>query len=134
MDPIRQAIVSALAADPNVTSKLSSRGAIYHQEAARSARTPYIVFSQNSGAYDPQFNGAAITRQLWLIKAIDENRSASAVEDIDAAVRANLSGKTLTLSDGHTAAVLPESDVSYSEPDGDRTFKHRGTIFRLVDP
>jgi hypothetical protein len=134
VNPTRSALVTALASDPAVTSKLSSSGAIYHRMAPASARTPYVLFSKQAGSRQNVFGGGGVTEEAWLVKAVDQNGSASRAEDIAIAINQTLDGTTLPLSNGLTAYLLHETDVDYGEMDGDQTIQHVGAIYRILDP
>jgi hypothetical protein len=134
MDPIRQAIVQRLTADSTLTAMLSSAGAVYHRRATRSAFTPYVVFNLNGGGTTALFNGAKITDDVWLVKAVDHNTSASVAENIDRRISQLLHGATLTLTDGTTASVFQQSYISYEEEQGDDTWQHVGHTYRFIDP
>jgi hypothetical protein len=134
MDPVRSALVTKLTGDATLAAMLSGAGAIYHRRAPRTARTPFIVFDLNAGSSISMFGGGEITDDVWMIKAVDNNSSASRAEDIDLRIKAVLHGSTIPLTGGGTASVLRETRINYAENEGDDTWQHVGATYRVKDP
>lgn len=134
MNPLRQAIFDALAGDATLTALLSAPTAIHHRKAPREAMPPFVVFQKLAGTNAPLFQGARITREMWLAKALDLSSSASTAEDIAKAIDNVLHSTTLTLSTGAIAVLMNDSDVDYDEMDGADQWQHVGAIYRVIDP
>lgn len=131
MNPVRTALHAALSGDATLTGLLASPDAIYHQRAPEGAETPYVIFHQQAGPRRLTF-GSHLHWDLWLVKAVDRDESASDVEDIDDAVEAVLEGAQLAVTGRAHLYLRRESDVDYPEPDGSKTYRHRGGLYRLI--
>lgn len=116
----------------SVTSLLASGSAsIFHEVARPGSAFPYIVFSKVSGVPMLRFGGNAMDNQIWLVKAVDRSESSSRAEDIAQAVDVLLDFGTLTVTGATNLATLRESDVDYPETDGDQTYRHHGSRYRV---
>jgi hypothetical protein len=134
VNPVRDAIYDRLAAHAPLTALLSSPTAIHHRKAPRETVPPFVVFNKQAGMWEHAFQGGRITREMWLVKAIDDGPSASLAEDVAKAIDGALNGVTLTLSTGDPAYVLHSTDIDYDEQDGAEQWQHVGAIYRVIDP
>jgi Protein of unknown function (DUF3168) len=133
----RQAIYARLAGDEILNSLLSAPGAIYHAVAPAAAVAPFVTFNKQAGTPSWQFAGARLQDDLWLVKAIDLNTSATRAEDIAAHIDSVLNDAPLTaplsISGGvSVVAIYRQSDVSFMETNGDDEYRHEGAVYRLV--
>lgn len=131
---IRQAVYQRLNVVA-VTSLLSEGSAsLFHNVAppAAHARYPLVVISKQAGTPSHQFGGAHFDSQVWLVKAIDRNTKASDAETVQKAIADRLDFGSLPLSTGRLMGIYRESDVDYTELDGDQQYHHRGCLFRVV--
>jgi hypothetical protein len=107
--------------------------AIYHQQAPAGAAFPYIIFNRQSGVPTEAFTDpSALETDVWLIKAIDRSTSADTAESIANRIQTLLNDATLSISGAAHLYLRRQSDVDYAEVDDGVTFKHAGSLFRLV--
>lgn len=129
---IRQALYTKLNV-ASVTSLLGSGSAsLVYANAPSSATFPLCVFSKQSDTSALRMGGNAMDNQLWLVKGIVRGTSPSVAEDIDAAVRSILDFGELTISGGSNLFLARTSGVAYQEVEGDQTYQHIGSMYRLV--
>jgi hypothetical protein len=129
---VRQGLFNALTGSSGLKALVGER--IYHEQAPEGAAFPYVIFSQvPSGAKIRSLKkGAAIKRDIWLVKGVDRGSSANKADEIADAIDALLDEGTFTVS-GHTMLdVSFYSDVSYPEPDGDQLYRHKGGNYLVV--
>jgi hypothetical protein len=67
-----------------------------------------------------------------LIKAVNRNSTSNRAESIIEAIQAALINSTLSVSGKTVEDIYPTGDVDYLETEGDQTFRHHGTLFRIV--
>lgn len=116
----------------SVTASLPNGSAgIRHAVAPPGALFPFVIFDKVSGTPTRRMGGNAWDDQLWLVKVVDRAESSSVAEDTAKAIDDLLDFGTLTVSGGVTLAVLRDSDVDYTETDGDKTYRHHGARYRL---
>lgn len=111
---------------------LTGDGDAYYQRAPQDATTPMVIFSKQSGDRVLAFAGNDVKPQVWLVKAVSREDSASAAEDIDARVETVLNGATLIITGHNHLYLRRESDVTYPEDDGAETYQHVGALYRIV--
>lgn len=128
---VRQALYQKLNV-AQLTSVLGSGSAsLVHGVAPQSATYPLCVFHKQSAVEVLRFGGEAFKDQLWLVKGVTRATSASLAEDIDAAVNNLLNFGSLTITGGDLMSMIRESDVEYTETDGDEQYRHCGGLYRL---
>jgi hypothetical protein len=129
---VRQAVYQKLNVS-SVTSLLGSGSAsLVHAEAPPSASYPLCMFHKQSGVTDNlAMGGTHMNNQLWLVKGVTRAPSASLAEQIDKAAYDLLHFKALTITGADDLMLSRESDVNYSELDGDTKFWHVGGLYRL---
>lgn len=120
----------------SVTSLLGSGSAsLAHEVAQPTAAYPLCVFHKQAGTVtDLAMSGDAFKDHVWLVKGIakgDPGTSASPAEDIDKAVNDLLHYGDLTISGASDLFLARESDVEYTETDGDVQYRHVGGLYRL---
>lgn len=140
--PVRRAIYGKLAGDSTLNNLLGAAAdgyskAIYHDEAPENAPYPYVILSKSSGYPAPLLAFADSPDKaridIWMIKAVDRNTTADAVEAIDGRIETLLTAQAATLSvSGGTAVFLHrQSDVEYPEVTNGVSYKHCGGLYRL---
>ena len=136
--PTRRAIYGKLSGDSTLNNLLGTPPAgysksIFHQEAPAGARHPFVIFQKQSGSPTETFGDPdALENDVWLVKAIDRSTSADIAEAIQARIRTLLNDAALSIS-GHTHLYLRrQSDVEYPETSDGVSYKHAGSLFRLV--
>jgi hypothetical protein len=87
--------------------------------------------SQSGVTDNLAMGGTHMSNQLWLVKGVTRAPSASLAEQIDKAVFDLLHFKALTITGADDLMLSRESDVNYSEIDGDTKFWHVGGLYRL---
>jgi hypothetical protein len=129
---IRQAIYQKLNV-ASVTNLLGSGSAsLVHAEAPPTATFPLCMFHKQSGVTDNlSMGGTHMSNHLWLVKGVTRAPSASLAEQIDKAVFDLLHFKSLTITGGDDLMLSRESDINFSELDGDTKFWHVGGLYRL---
>jgi hypothetical protein len=139
--PVRRALYGKLASDTTLTGLLGTPAtgytkSIYYQEAPSGAGFPFVILNKQSGVPTGAFSDpAALDTDVWLIKAVDRASSADAAEAVQARVQALLNDATLSISGATHLYLRRESDVDYSEVSSGVTYRHAGSLFRLmIDP
>lgn len=135
----RRSIYGKLAGDTTLTSLLSTPAAgfsqsIYHFEAPADVKFPFIVFSRSSGVPTGTFGKpSAYETEVWMVKGVDRSSSADTVEAVAARVAVLLNDAALSIAGGGNLMYLRrQSDVDYSELSDGVSYRHCGSLFRLV--
>lgn len=129
---VRQAIYQKLNVAA-VTSLLPSGSAgIVHGVASPTAAFPICVFHKQAGTTTNRFGGEAFKAHVWLVKGVAKAPSPSAAEDIDKAVNDLLHFGTLSITGADDMHLARESDVEFTETQGDTQYQHVGGLYRLV--
>ena len=116
-----------------VTNQLGSGSAsLVHAVAPPSATYPLCLFHQQSDRSVLRFGGNAMDEQIWMVKGITRATSPSVAEDIDKAVRDLLDFGTLTISGASNLFSARISGIDYAETDGDQTYRHHGSLYRVT--
>lgn len=116
----------------SVTGLLANGSAsLFHGVGRTNTGFPYVIFSKQSGIPVQRFGGNAYDDHIWLVKAVARDTSSSTAEDIAKAIDDLLDFGTLTITGGTLLHLARESDVDYTETDGDQTFRHHGANYRL---
>lgn len=136
--PVRRGIYGKLAGDTTLNNLLATPPAgysksIYHQQAPAGAGYPFVVFQKQSGVpTEAMTDPSALENDVWLIKAIDRSTSADTAEAIQERVKSLLNDATLSISGGTLLYLRRQSDVEYPETTDGVSYKHAGSLFRLV--
>lgn len=128
---VRRALYSKLTGDTTLTALLSASTAIYHAVAPDTADYPFVIFNKQSGVPRYTFAAKAFDNELWLVKGVDRNSTANAADDIASRLDALLTDGALTISGETQMSLRRESDVEYTETEGDQTYRHAGALYRL---
>jgi hypothetical protein len=134
----RRALYGKLAGDTTLNGLLGSPAtgyskAIYHQEAPEHAAYPLIVFQKQAGTPSDAFGKpAALDTEVWLVKTVDKSRSADTAEAAHARTISLLNDASLSMSGATLVFLRRESDVEYSEVADGESYKHVGSLFRVV--
>lgn len=131
MNPVRQALYAALAADATLTGMLDAPTGIFHAVAPQNAGTPFVTLQKQAGTPDWQFGGEHIQSELWTIKAVDRATSATRAEDVAARIDVLLNDADLTIAGRDLLAIYRESDVEYTETADGGTYFHVGAMYRI---
>jgi hypothetical protein len=136
--PVRRSLYGKLAGDTTLNSLLGSAPAgyahaIYHQQAPENAAYPFVVFSKSSGVPTDTFHlPGAFETDVWLVKAVDRSMSGDTAEAIADRIKVLLNDAALSIS-GRTLMMLRrQSDVEYPEITDGESYKHVGSLFRVV--
>lgn len=135
---IRRALYGKLSGDSTLTNMLGTAASgytkgIYHHDAPEDAAFPFVVFSKSSGVPTEAFaKPSAYETDVWLVKAIDRNTTADTAEAINARVTALLNDATLSISGGTLLYLRRQSDVDYPEMVEGITYRHVGSLYRLI--
>ena len=125
---VRNAIFTKLSTA--LTSLVGSR--VYYQQAPTGATYPFAIFSKQSGTKTRAMGANAFQSQVWLVKGVDRNTSATTVEAIAAAIDTALDLGTITVAGKTLADLHHVSDVDYLETSGDQEYRHSGGNYRVV--
>ena len=133
---IRRALYGKMAGDSALTSQLGSAASgysqnVYYQQAPAGASYPLVIFSKQSGTPTYAMT-ASFDEEVWLIKGVDRNTSPDAVEAIASRLDALLTDGSLSISGRTQMYLRRESDVDYVETDEGQTYRHSGSLYRLV--
>lgn len=137
----RRALYGKMAGDTTLNGLLAAPPAgfaksIYYQMAPQAASFPYVIFSKQAGT--PTYALAlptAMDSEVWLIKGVARNTPGEVTDSPDsiaARLDALLTDGTLSISGATKLYLRRESDVDYAEPDGDKQYRHAGSLFRLI--
>lgn len=134
----RRAIYGKLAGDTTLNNLLGTPAPgytknIYHQEAPAGAAFPLVIINKQSGTPTEAFTDpSAMETDIWLVKAVDRNTSADTAEAVSARAAVLLNDAALTISGATTLYLRRQSDVEYPEVTDGVTYRHVGSLFRLV--
>lgn len=135
---VRRALYGKLAGDTTLNNLLGSPApnyskSIYHQQAPDGAGFPFVILNRQSGVPTEAFTDpSALETDVWLVKAIDKNTTADAAEAASARVAVLLNDSALTISGATTLYLRRQSDVEFPEVRDGVTYRHVGSLFRLV--
>jgi hypothetical protein len=130
---IRKALYQKLTTTSAVSNKLSAPSAVYHGQSPPDGAYPLVIISKQSNRYTRAFaKSTAFEAETWLIKAVDRNSTSNNAEAISEAIAAALTNGSLTVTGRTVEDIYPTGDVDYLETDGDVTYRHHGTLYRIV--
>jgi hypothetical protein len=144
MNPVRKALFGKLAGDGTLDALLGTppsgyRHSIFYEQAPQGASLPLVVFSKSSGVPTDTFGTpGALNSDVWLVKSIDRDSrggtasGSSNVEDVSLRVQALLNDATLSISGADHLYLRRESDVDYAEVTQGESYRHCGSLYRLV--
>lgn len=136
--PTRRGIYGKLAGDTTLNNLLGTPApgyskSIYHQEAPAGASYPLVIFQKQGGRpTEAMSDPSAMENDTWLVKAIDRSTSADTAEAIQARLATLLNDASLSISGSTLLYLRRQSDVEYPETTDGVSFKHAGSLFRLV--
>lgn len=133
MNALSAALYAKLKAGTALTSLLSDGTAgIFEDHASETADLPYVIFNQQSGQWSETMGErtrfATITYQ---VKAVSGSAWPKEAETIDTQIDALLHAGTMSVTGYGLMRMVRESDIRYSEEDGNQTFQHVGALYRL---
>jgi hypothetical protein len=106
---------------------------IFHDEAPDNAAFPFIVFSKSSGVPTEAFKDpSALETDVWLVKAVDRSTTADTAEAISERIKVLLNDATLSISGAVCLYLRRQSDVEYPELVEGNSYRHCGSLYRLV--
>jgi len=136
---VRQGVYTKLNVSAVTTQLGAGSASLVHGMGGPKAVYPLCAFFQSSAVTSHTLAAVATDSQLWLVKAITRDTSASATppsasiaENIDAACDGVLDQQTLTLAGGTCLYVAREGAVNYTEVEGDQIFYHVGAYYRVI--
>lgn len=130
MSALRTAIFEALDGDVALEDLVEDR--IFHKVAPQGSTYPFVVFGKQAGTPQRTFRGPAVRSDLWMVKGVDRGPSASAAEEVDAALEAVLDDAELSVAGAELLYLRRESDLDYTEVLDGETFHHVGGLYRVV--
>jgi len=130
---IRKSLYQKLTGTSGISSKLATTTSVFHGQAPPDAAYPFVIINKQSNRRTRAFGKAtAFEGEVWLIKAVDRNSTSNRAESISEAIQAALINGTLTVTGVTVEDIYPTGDVDYLETEGDQTYRHHGTLFRIV--
>lgn len=135
---VRRALYGRMSGDTTLNNLLGTPAsgftkAIYFQEAPENAPFPFVIFSKQSGVPTEAFaDPSAYDTDIWLVKGVDRNTTADNAEAIAARLTVLLNDGTLSISGGTLLYLRRQSDVDYAEITDGITYKHSGSLYRLI--
>lgn len=134
---IRRSLYGKMAGDGTLTAMLGTppagySKAIFYEQAPAGTAFPYIIFSKQAGTPDYALGGRMTDTDVWLIKAVDRSDTADAADNIASRLDALLTDATLSISGRTHLYLRRESDVDYAEVADGQTYRHAGSLFRLI--
>jgi hypothetical protein len=107
--------------------------AIYHAQAPEDATFPSVIFFKSSGVPTETYGSPdAFDNDVWTIKAVDENSTATVAEEVAGRLITLLDDASLSISGSVLAYLRRQSDIEYAELVEGVTYHHVGSLFRLV--
>ena len=134
---VRRGIYGKLSGDSTLTAMLGTPApgyakSIYYGKAPSGAGFPYIIFNKQSRVRNYALSAKTFDRDVWLIKAVDRSDSADVADNIVSRLETLLTDATLSISGKTVSYLRPEGDVDYPEVVDGVTYRHAGTLFRLI--
>ena len=134
---VRRGIYGKLSGDSTLTAMLGTPApgyakSIYYGKAPSGAGFPYIIFNKQSRVRDYALSAKTFDRDVWLIKAVDRSDSADVADNIVSRLETLLTDATLSISGKTVSYLRAESDVDYPEVVDGVTYRHAGSLFRLI--
>ena len=130
---IRKALYTKLTGTSAVSQKLATPTSVFHGEAPADAAYPFVIINKQSNQRTRAFGkSTAFEGEVWMVKAVDRNSTSNRAESISEAVQAALINGTLTVTGVTVEDIYPTGDVDYLETEGDQTYRHHGTLYRIV--
>lgn len=133
----RRALYGRMAGDTTLNALLHAPPAgysksIFYELAPSSAQFDYVVFSKQAST--PSYSLAArnFDEDVWLVKGVGRADSADNVDAIAARLDALLTDATLSISGRTHLYLRRESDVDYAEVTDGVSYRHAGSLFRLI--
>lgn len=132
MNSLSAAIYTTLQAGTALTALLSGgSAAIYEDHAKGTAALPYVVFNHQSGMWDMTMGSSRFVDVIYQVKAVSGSAWPKEADSIDQQIDLLLHNASLTVTGYTSIACLRESDVRYSETEGDQIFHHVGGLYRI---
>ena len=137
-NPVRRALYGKLAGDTTLNNLLGTPApgyskAIYHNAAPGAAAFPYVTFNKQAGTpTEAMADPSAFETDVWQVKAVDKDTSATDAEAIAARVQALLNDAELSISGSTHLYLRRQSDVEYEEVTDGVRYQHVGALYRLV--
>lgn len=135
---VRRAVYGKLSGDTTLNNLLGTPSAgyskaIYHGQAPDGAAFPFVVMNKQSGTPTEAFTDPdAFETDVWLVKGVDRATSADTAEAIQARLRVLLNDASLSISGATLLYLRRQSDVEYAEVENGVTYRHAGSLYRLV--
>lgn len=135
---VRRALYGKLSGDTTLNNILATpppgwSKSIYYQVAPEAAPFPFVTINKQSAIPTEAFGDpSALENNIWLIKVIDRDSSADDAEAAAERIIALLNDTSLSISGASLLYLRRQSDVDYSEVSDGVTYRHAGSLFRLV--
>jgi hypothetical protein len=127
MNPVRKALAVALKGDKALAALAT--GGIFHRLAGRGAVPPYVIFNKMSGVPAWTFAGPPMDKDVWLVKAVGQDRDVC--EDIDRRCREILNGADLAIEGKAHQDLRHIADVDIDEVVEGERYNHVGAEYKL---
>ena len=104
---------------------------IYEDHARDDRGFPFVILNHQSGQWSYALDGARFGSFLYLVKAVSSEPYPRQAQLIDKQIDARLHNAALSISGYHELRVVRESDVRFSEIEGEQQFWHVGALYRV---
>jgi hypothetical protein len=132
MNSLSAAIYTKLQAGTALTALLAGGSvAIYEDHAKGTAALPYVIFNHQSGVWDMMMGSSRFADVIYQVKAVSGSAWPKEADTIDTQIDALLHNASLTVTGYGVLSCARESDVRYSETEGDQVFQHVGALYRI---
>ncbi len=133
MNAISAAIYGKLKGGTALTTLLAGGTAgIFEDHASEDADLPYVIFNHQSGEWSETMGERTrFASIVYQVKAVSGSAWPKEANTIDVQIDALLHGGTITVTGYGLMRMVRESDIRYSEVDGNQTFQHVGAFYRL---
>lgn len=92
-----------------------------------------MVFSKSTGSpIQSQTLPAALSDEVWMVKAVDRNTTSDTAEAIAARLGTLLDDASLSISGRTLSYLRRQSDIEYPEVIDGKSYRHVGGLYRLV--
>ena len=110
--------------------------AIFYDVAPAGAAFPYVIFSKQSSTPLYALSDRMLDEDVWLIKGVARSEAdfstADPVDSIATRLDELLTDGTISISGRIQLYLRRESDVDYAEVEDGVTFRHAGSLYRLM--
>lgn len=137
MNAISAAIFTQLQGGTALTALLyggtaTGSASIFEDHAPTSAELPYVIFNQQAATWDYSMGEhKRFASVVYQVKGVSGSAWPKEADAIDAQIDARLDNAALSITGYGLLRVVRESDVRFSETEGEQVFQHVGALYRI---